>query len=145
VKRRAFSIRTRSGSRSLKLPFRKYCIFFVFYVLLCVAIWASLNLSRIASFKRSWELLLMVSTWLYVLSTTLELKIKRIVKPNVFFTIKRLLQRCLYLYCYLVNPILHYLLIAINNCFPVQSTNFHTWGQCYKTFSVRDFRIFVLS
>ena len=71
----------------LKLPFRKCCIFFVFYLLLCVAIWASLNLSRIASFKRSWELLLEVSTWLYVLSITLELKIKRIVKPNRFFTI----------------------------------------------------------
>ena len=71
----------------LKLPFRKCCIFFVFYLLLCVAIWASLNLSRIASFKRSWELLLEVRTWLYVLSITLELKIKRIVKPNIFFTI----------------------------------------------------------
>ena len=87
LKRRAFSIRTRSGSRSLKLPFRKCCIFFVFYLLLCVAIWASLNLSRIVSFKRSWELLLEVSTWLYVLSITLELKIKEIAQPNVFFTI----------------------------------------------------------
>ena len=77
----------------LKLPFRKCCIFFVFYLLLCVAIWASLNLSRIASFKRSWELLLEVSTWLYVLSITLELKIKRIVKPNVFFTIQATLMR----------------------------------------------------
>ena len=46
---------------------------FVIYVLLCVIMWTSLNLSRIASFKRSWELLLEVSTWLYVLSITLEL------------------------------------------------------------------------
>ena len=60
---------------------------FVICVLLCTVMWTSLNLSRIASFKRSWELLLEVSTWLYVLSITLELKIKRIVKPNVFFTI----------------------------------------------------------
>ena len=37
---------------------------FVFYVLLRVAMWTSLNLSRIASFKRSWELLLEVCTCL---------------------------------------------------------------------------------
>ncbi len=37
----------------------------------------SLNLSRIASFKRSWELLLEVSTWLYVLSFTLKLNNKK--------------------------------------------------------------------
>ena len=60
---------------------------FVIYVLLCVGMWTSLNLSRIASFKRSWELLLEVSTWLYVLSITLELKIKETAQPNVFFTI----------------------------------------------------------
>ncbi len=45
---------------------------FVVHVLLCVVMWTSLNLSRIASFKRSWELLLEVSTWLYVLSITLD-------------------------------------------------------------------------
>ena len=71
----------------LKLPFRKCCIFFVFYLLLCVAIWASLNLSRIASFKRSWELLTGVSTCLHDLSITLKLKREDWIRPNRFFTI----------------------------------------------------------
>jgi hypothetical protein len=52
---------TRSGSRSSKLPFRKCCSFLC--LLYCCYV-TSLNLSRIDSFKRSWELLLEVSTCL---------------------------------------------------------------------------------
>jgi hypothetical protein len=79
---------TRSGSRSSKLQSRKCCSFFVHCIVAKCWYVTSLNLSRIASFKRSWELLLEVSTWLYILSITLKLNNKKKCEVKCIFHYK---------------------------------------------------------